>query len=218
VTDYTLPPLPAESPHVCTGDALRCFDGHGCECEMAGNPPPQARYTAGQMAAYAEAARAPLLARLREACQTLVAAVGADGPCSAEDAAARAVARIAELEAELDACIDRLAADAAGGALAERAPAGEPVAVYLVPTGETRNGHELYERHDSLPPLCDAERLYAAAPPSQPVALPDEMPVPDPHAADDDCNCEQVGHARGWNACRRAMIAAAPVGKGVRDA
>lgn len=27
-------------PHKCTGDAIRCFDGNGCECAMAGNPPP----------------------------------------------------------------------------------------------------------------------------------------------------------------------------------
>lgn len=64
--------------------------------------------------ACAEAARAPLAeenarlkARLRSVCQSLVAAVGADGPCDAEDAAVRPVARIAELEAEVSAQIER---------------------------------------------------------------------------------------------------------------
>lgn len=86
MTDYTLPPLPEHSgwnneigkPYWFAVSVLQ----HGKQC--------------------AEAARAPLLARLREVCQTLVAAVGANGPCSAEDAAARAVARIAELESSRD--------------------------------------------------------------------------------------------------------------------
>jgi hypothetical protein len=43
------------------------------------------------------------------------------------------------------------------------APA-EPVRVYLVATGLTNEGRELYERHDVRPPLCDAETLYAAPP------------------------------------------------------
>jgi chromosome segregation ATPase len=45
---------------------------------------------------------AELQGRLRSVCQTLVGAVGADGPCNAEDAAARAVERIAELERQND--------------------------------------------------------------------------------------------------------------------
>ncbi len=51
---------------------------------------------------------AALQVRLRSLCQMLVAAVGADGPCNAEDVAARLIserdalaARVAELEAEL---------------------------------------------------------------------------------------------------------------------
>ena len=36
--------------------------------------------------------------------------------------------------------------------------AGRPV--YLVNTGETRDGRELFERHDVRPPLCEAETLY----------------------------------------------------------
>lgn len=26
--------------HRCTGDEMRCIDGKGCECALAGNPPP----------------------------------------------------------------------------------------------------------------------------------------------------------------------------------
>jgi hypothetical protein len=42
-----------------------------------------------------------LRARCRSACQTLVAAVGAEGPCNVDDAARRAVARIDNLESKL---------------------------------------------------------------------------------------------------------------------
>lgn len=45
---------------------------------------------------------AELQGRVRSVCQTLVGAVGADGPCNAEDAADLAAERIAELEAERD--------------------------------------------------------------------------------------------------------------------
>jgi len=62
---------------------------------------------------YAEQVAAPLRqriaeleGRLRSVCQTLVGAVGADGPCNAEDAAARAVERIAELEREKERLIE----------------------------------------------------------------------------------------------------------------
>ena len=33
---------PADTP-VCTGDAIRCHDGHGCECAMRGQPPAEAQ-------------------------------------------------------------------------------------------------------------------------------------------------------------------------------
>lgn len=84
--DYTLPTLPEHNGWNNELDkpywfAVFVFQ-HGQQC--------------------AEAAREPLLARLREVCQTLVAAVGANGPCSAEDAAARAVARIAELNGQIE--------------------------------------------------------------------------------------------------------------------
>lgn len=36
----------------------------------------------------------------------------------------------------------------------------EPVAVYLVATGETHESQETYTRHDVRPPFCDAETLY----------------------------------------------------------
>lgn len=40
--------------------------------------------------------------------------------------------------------------------------------VYLVATGETRNGQELYTRHEGAPPqLCDFETLYTAPPAPQ---------------------------------------------------
>lgn len=52
------------------------------------------------------------------------------------------------------------------------APA-EPVRVYLVATGLTHEGRELYERYDVRPPLCDAETLYAA-PPAAPAAPQEE--------------------------------------------
>lgn len=38
----------------------------------------------------------------------------------------------------------------------------EPARVYLVATGETHEGQETYTRHDTRPPLCDAEVLYAS--------------------------------------------------------
>lgn len=37
---YTTPPQPTEAAFVCTGDEIRCFDGNGCECELAGRKPP----------------------------------------------------------------------------------------------------------------------------------------------------------------------------------
>lgn len=81
-TDYTLPFVPKP-------DGPPVLDGyHECDMLDYGH-------------ACAEAARTPLLARLRSVCQALVEAVGADGPCDAEAAAARAVARITELEADL---------------------------------------------------------------------------------------------------------------------
>lgn len=45
---------------------------------------------------------AEIEARLRDTCQRLVEAVGADGPCDAEQAADRAVARLAEMARERD--------------------------------------------------------------------------------------------------------------------
>lgn len=36
---YTTPPQSTESSFVCTGDQIRCFDGNGCECELAGRKP-----------------------------------------------------------------------------------------------------------------------------------------------------------------------------------
>ena len=55
--------------------------------------------------------------------------------------------------AELDEVIAELAA-----------PQAEPVRVYLVATGETHEHRETYTRHDTRPPLCDAETLFASAP------------------------------------------------------
>jgi hypothetical protein len=36
--------------------------------------------------------------------------------------------------------------------------------VWIVATGEVYEGRETYTRHDVRPPLCDAEKLYAASP------------------------------------------------------
>ncbi|WP_234686419.1 hypothetical protein [Comamonas aquatica] len=71
-------------------------------------------------------------------------------------------ARIAELESQLEAI-------GAGGVEPLRKPAAAPQAVqaagrvYLVATGEVRNGMELYERHDEPVPLAECEVLYASA-------------------------------------------------------
>lgn len=46
--------------------------------------------------------------------------------------------------------------------------------VYLVNTGEIRNGHELYERHDAPVPLADFEVLYTAQPETAAVAGPSD--------------------------------------------
>ena len=82
--DYTLPIAPdlRAVPH---GQLAACVVNYGHAC---------AEHARAQLAE--ENAR--LKDRLRSVCQALVTAVGADGPCDAEDAAARAVARIAELE------------------------------------------------------------------------------------------------------------------------
>jgi hypothetical protein len=54
-------------------------------------------------------------------------------------------------------------------------PASEPV--YLVATGHQLDGQETYTRHDSRPPMCDAEKLYTH--PAQAVAVPS---IPSPMA------------------------------------
>ncbi len=66
--------------------------------------------------------------------------------------------------------------------------AAQPVRVYLVPTGATHEGRETYERHDSPPPLCDYETLYAAPQP----------------AADDQAARDAVD---GWISCADRMPA-----------
>ena len=48
------------------------------------------------------------------------------------------------------------------------AETGEPVAVYLVATGDIFSGEETYTRHDVRPPLCDVERLYTTPPQTVP--------------------------------------------------
>lgn len=90
MSDYTLPPLHPLYVHEKDMERVKQWGQH---C--------------------AEAARAPLLERLRGVCQTLVSAVGADGPCNAEDAAAKAVARIAELSGATQADDERLRTAAA---------------------------------------------------------------------------------------------------------
>lgn len=39
--------------------------------------------------------------------------------------------------------------------------------VYLVATGQTYEGQELYTRHDVCPPLCEAEKLYTHPAPAE---------------------------------------------------
>lgn len=40
--------------------------------------------------------------------------------------------------------------------------------------------------------------------------IPEAKAVPREHTEHEDCNCEEVGRAKGWNACRDAILAAAP--------
>ena len=58
----------------------------------------------------------------------------------------------------------------------------------------------------------DMVPLYAApqAPPAAVPAgyVPDAVEEVEEHHHEDDCNCQQVGYSRGWNACRAAMLAA----------
>lgn len=64
----------------------------------------------------------------------------------------------------------------------------EPVAVYLVATGEVHEGQETYTRHEGAPPpLCDHERLYAA-------------PIPEP-ASTAQKVCSECKHPIGSDAC-----------------
>lgn len=42
-------PMPEPYAHNCTGDQLRCADGNGCECAMAGHGPDLVAYTADQV-------------------------------------------------------------------------------------------------------------------------------------------------------------------------
>lgn len=60
-------PMPEPYSHNCTGDQLRCADGHGCECAMAGHGPEPVEYTADQLRAYADARCAKIRAELVEA-------------------------------------------------------------------------------------------------------------------------------------------------------
>ena len=46
------PKMPPIYSHKCDGDEMRCLDGNGCECEMAGRPPKRCDYTADQMEAH----------------------------------------------------------------------------------------------------------------------------------------------------------------------
>lgn len=61
-----------------------------------------------------------------------------------------------------------------------------------------------------------ARALYAAAAPSQPVALPPERKIA-PIYGDEPIGEQQRAwdYNEGWNACRAAMLAAAPAGEGV---
>lgn len=47
--------LPEPYHHDCTGNGMRCMDGHGCECEMKGSGPQETPYTAAQLESYAAA-------------------------------------------------------------------------------------------------------------------------------------------------------------------
>lgn len=73
-------------------------------------------------------------------------------------------------------------------------PSGHTVGFDRLPVNETE---------------AQAMGLSYAAPPAA-LAVPAEKPVPEPHTVDEDCNCEQVGEARGWNECRAAMLAQQP--------
>lgn len=58
----------------------------------------------------------------------------------------------------------------------------------------------------------DVRAVYLApqAPPAAVPAgyVPDAVEEVEEHHHEDDCNCQQVGYSRGWNACRAAMLAA----------
>lgn len=88
-------------------------------------------------------------------------------------------------------------------------------AVYLVATGETHNGEETYTRHDVIPPLCEAEKLYSHPQATEPAGYKLVPVEPTPEMLDAALNevlriASELDDEASHSEIYQAMLAAAP--------